>query len=73
MKPNRDAECPCCGRSRVSSKASLGEIALNAFCVCVILAVLMALGYGLTQWLTNQERHVTDRLLWREPLDEWSL
>jgi hypothetical protein len=68
--PNKD--CPYCGRLAISRKPSIREMILNVFCACLLLAILLPLGYGLSQWLMNECQHATDHLFWHEPLQEWN-
>jgi hypothetical protein len=45
---------------------------LNGVSACLLLAILVPLGYGITQWLFWVHPNPFDHPVWHEPLDDWN-
>jgi hypothetical protein len=50
---------------------SLREMAASAVCGGLLLSILIPAGWMMAQWAERQERQLLERMVWREPLDEW--
>ncbi len=65
--------CEFCGASLRSVRLSIGEVAANAVCGILLLAVLTLAGYIADKWLERNGHDLFEQPVWHEPLDSWSL
>ena len=65
--------CPRCGAPIMGSQMSLREMALATLCGSLLLCILLPACWMAIQWIDNHGQRVLDRIVWHEPLDNWSL
>jgi hypothetical protein len=70
--PDGPKECECSGRSFYCSKTSIGETTLNIILACVLLAILVPVGYRMDKWAERFCMRSMHHVLWHEPVDDWS-
>lgn len=69
-----DTQCSrtdCPYHQRSCSRASTLEIIGGMVCLLIIAAVLIPCAYIADHWLEARGQQITDRLLWREPIERW--
>jgi hypothetical protein len=64
--------CELCGARIGVMKASIREIAANVVCAGLLVAVLVPTWRLVERWTEEHGHMPPERLLWQEPLEEWS-
>jgi hypothetical protein len=65
--------CELCGARIGVTKASIREIAANVVCAGLLVAVLVPTWLLVERWTEEHGHMPPERLLWQEPLEEWSV
>lgn len=63
--------CSKCGVPITSSRMSLREMAVNLICGCLLLSILIPAGLLAGHWMEDASHRLVDRMVWREPLENW--
>ncbi len=63
--------CPHCGRSRSMPSISASEVFLNIACAILLLSASILIYRVAGHWLDLQMHKISDRMVWREPLQSW--
>ena len=69
MTPER---CPRCGAPIYSSTTSLREMVVSVVCGCVLLSILIPAGLMAEHWMEDAGHRLVDRMVWREPVENWN-
>ena len=64
--------CPLCGRMSNPPRLSIREVLLNVVCAAVLLAILVPVVWFAEQWLERASQRAVDRMIWREPIENWN-
>src|SRR5258708_3683008 len=66
--------CEYCGRNfDLAASESIWETTINIIAACVLLAILIPVGYQANKWVTYFCLKSMHHLLWHEPLDDSSI
>ena len=63
--------CRHCGRSKSGPATSGSEVFLNIACAILLLAASILIYRVAGHWLDLQMQKISDRMVWREPLQSW--
>ena len=63
--------CPHCGRGKSVPAISGSEVFLNIACAILLLSASILIYRIAGNWLDLQMQKISDRMVWREPLQSW--
>ena len=66
-----DHLCPHCQATGSRKRVSFREVAVNAACLALLIAMLIWVSPLVEHWIDLAAHRVTEQLLWREPLESW--
>lgn len=64
--------CPLCGAPVYSYKISLREVAFSVVSACLLLSILIPAGLVVEHWMEAAGHRFVDRMIWREPVENWN-
>ena len=47
-------------------------MAINLICGCLLLSILIPAGLMAEHWVEDTGHRFVDRMVWREPVDDWN-
>lgn len=64
--------CPHCGAPVPFPRTTFRDIALNLVCGSLLLSILIPAGLLAEHWMEDAGHRLVDRMVWREPVENWN-